>query len=276
MQKHLSGFSSPAVSSPSCEIKNELTFPPLSNNQSQPQQQPQQQQPQSFTEATKVTPKISQLSELEEQLSKIHQKPFTQQQQQQQQSQTHVPTYSEAVRQSPTTVQQPFPQQQQNNAIAPQQIQPPVVINSVASPIVNAATQPPSAQKIISRFSVSKVEEQKQVTPSPLQSQVPNVSKPLLSPEVEVINVQQQQLIQNTPIQMQSSVVVPTQAQAFFQQHQGGVVSKKRIFFLKFLFLFSSFYCLILCCAACLCLFRLFLMFFIPMENYNFYLKKCF
>lgn len=266
----MSGFSSPAVSSP-CEIKNELTFPPLPNNVNQQQsqqqqvaapiQQPQQQQQsQVYAEAAKVTPKISQLSELEEQLSRIHQKPFTQQQQQQpqqvqqsqpQQAQSHAPTsYSEAVRQSPTTVQQQFPPvtitQQQQPAI-PQQIQPPVALNSIPSPVVTSATpvsQPTSAQKTISRFQVSKVEEQKQaivnqpqLAPStPLSSQ--NLAKPLISPEVEqqVTNVIPQQVIQNTP-QMQPAITIPqaSQAQAFFQQHQGGVVSRK---FSRFFFFF--------------------------------------
>lgn len=205
----MSGFSSPAISSPSCEIKNELSFPPLPvANQQQPQQQQlltQQSQP----EAAKVTPKISQLSELEEQLSKIHQKPFTQTTQQQQQA----PSYSEAVRQSPTTVQQQFPQQQAPQIQNSNATQQPVVLNSTPTPIV-------SAQKV-SRFQVSKVEEQK-------AANLQQPTKPLLSPEIEVTNATQN--LQNTP-QLQTTITMqPSQAQAFFQQHQGGVVSGKYYF----------------------------------------------
>jgi hypothetical protein len=190
LQKHLSGFTSPAISSPSCEIKNELSFPPLPATSNQQQQQTiSQPVQQSQPEAAKGPPKG--LSDLEEQLSKIHQKPFIQQQQQQQQqpAQPH-PSYSEAVRQSPTTVQQQFP------------------------PVVNTITTatPTSAQKV-SRFQVSKVEEQKAAAAA---------VKPLLSPEIEV-NLMPSLQQPSLPIQM--GVPQSSQAQSFFQQHQGGVVS---------------------------------------------------
>lgn len=238
----MSGFNSPAVSSPSCEIKNELTFPSLPTNNQQPQQLQTAmlvQQSQNYTEvaaATKVTPKISQLSELEEQLSKIHQKPFSQSTQQQQLNQSHTTTYSDAVRQSPTTVQQQFPQTSVIQQAVPQ-TQPPVTLNSIASPVVTAVTS--SAQKGPSRFQVSKVEEQKQTILNQQQQQqtIPSPSTiNILKTEIEVTNMntqpilQTQQVFQNTP-QMQQpqppTIVQSSQAQAFFQQHQGGVVSKK-------------------------------------------------
>lgn len=207
-------------------------------NQPQQQQTPQpviQQQVITETTVPKVTSKISQLSNLEEQLSKIHQKPFTQPPAQQlQQAPAQAPSsYSEAVRQSPTTVQQQFPQttitQQQSAQLQP----PPVALTSFPSPVVSS---PASAQKV-SRFQVSKVEEQKQT----LLSQASPL-KPLLSPEIEVTNVNlQHQMTQQvfTPPQVQA-LPQSSQAQAFFQQHQGGVVSKK---FLLFPLLF---------CVACL------------------------
>lgn len=209
LQKHLSGVNSPSIASPSCEIKSELSFPPLPAS-IQVQQQPQSAPPQSQPESAKVTPKISELSVLEEQLSKIHQKPFTQPAQQQ----SPHPSYSEAVRQSPTTVQQQFPPQTVAPQVqsAPQQAS--IAVNASPSPVMTTTTQnqnqPASAQKV-SRFQVSKVEEQKAAVPQ--QHQL----KPLPSPEVEVQNVQVIQQVQ--PIQ-------PSQAQAFFQQHQGGVVSR--------------------------------------------------
>lgn len=207
LQKHLSGVNSPAIASPSCEIKSEY-FPPLpASIQANSQQQPQSSTP---AETPKVTPKISELSVLEEQLSKIHQKPFTQPAQQ-----SPHPSYSEAVRQSPTTVQQQFPTQ----AVAPQvqiatQQAPVVAINANPSPVVTPATQNQSANtQKVSRFQVSKVEEQKSTVPSQQQP------KALPSPDVEVQNVQNIPQVSPQPIQ-------PSQAQAFFQQHQGGVVSR--------------------------------------------------
>lgn len=192
------------------------------------QQQLPQATPQSQPESAKVTPKISELSVLEQQLSKIHQKPFTQPQPA---PQSPHPTYSEAVRQSPTTVQQQFPSQAVNPQIqiAPQQA--PVAINATPSPVVSSATQnlPASASKV-SRFQVSKVEEQKAAASSQPQS-----LKPLQSPEVEVPIIPQ---VSPQPIQ-------PCQAQAFFQQHQGGVVSTKYPFRLPSMlvsFIFNVFF----------------------------------
>lgn len=207
----MSGLSSPGIASPSCEIRSELTFPPLPHSDLQTQQQQQPQNVQS--ETAKVAPKISEFSVLEEQLSRIHQKPFNQPQPA---PQSPHPTYSEAVRQSPTTVQQQFPQQIVSPQVLslPQQV--PIIINSTSSPVVTVTSQntPASAQKV-SRFQVSKVEEQK-------QANLQQPSKPLLSPEVEVQNTNIQQ-VSPQPIQ-------PSQAQAFFQQHQGGVVCPLNIF----------------------------------------------
>jgi hypothetical protein len=202
----LSGVNSPSIASPSCEIKSELTFPPLpaSNQVQQPQSAPQSQ-----PESAKVTPKISELSVLEEQLSRIHQKPFTQPAQQ-----SPHPSYSEAVRQSPTTVQQQFPQQTvtQHVQSAPQQLPVSHIVNATPSPVVTATAQnPPASAQKVSRFQVSKVEEQKAVIS---MQQLP---KPLPSPEVEV---------QNANMQVSPQPIQPCQAQAFFQQHQGGVVSR--------------------------------------------------
>lgn len=268
------------------EIKNELHFPsqqqmqikqpiqqPMQNVQPILQQQPPQQQQQQ--EPVKVTPKISQLSELEQQLFKLHQKHQVPQQnttvvQQQQavpqqlpinipqqqvipsqmQQQQTFSTYSEAVRQSPT--QQPQ-MMVQNSA--------PIAINThVQNQQQQGIPQTPSvgsAPKVISRFSVSKVEEQRQMQqqsqqavaqqPQILQSQTQQViQRPpqMLSPEVEKnvnhIQVQQSQqqqhfqqqqpvisnMVQNIVSPMQQPVLQqPYQAQAFFQQHQGGVVS---------------------------------------------------
>lgn len=230
--------------------------------QQQPQivQQPvvvQQVIAETTTMTPKVTSKISQLSNLEEQLSKIHQKPFTQQPtqlQQQQQLQQHPSSYSEAVRQSPTTVQQQFPQttitQQQNV-----QLQPPVALSSIPSPVVTSQVSTPASAQKVSRFQVSKVEEQKATLVSQISiQQAVSPLKPLLSPEIEQqptnVNFQQQQpqqqqqmtqqMFTNTPqtLQMQA-LPQSSQAQAFFQQHQGGVVSKR---FPIPLFLFLSYF----------------------------------
>lgn len=303
----LSGFNSPAISSPSCEIRNELYFPPLPPQQQQQQQiVPQQQILQVHPEQAKIMPKISQLSELEQQLSKLHQRPVTQQTQQQTSSQ---PSYSEAVRQSPTTVQQQFPQQS-----IPQQIQStmptqqPVSQNLNSIPIASTQIQQSQTQvgsssdaKKVSRFQVSKVEEQKQQqqlqqqqqqilqnqqqvlqnqqqvlqnqfnqmqTHQAMQRQIVN------SPEVEMnLNYQQQmqqqhhQTQQNQPQQqlqpsqapihdaiispsfapVQQIVKQPSQAQGFFQQHAGGVVSKKfrsiKKYFLSFVLLVEHVVC---------------------------------
>lgn len=215
LQKHLSGITSPAIASPSCEIKSELSFPPLP---AATQTQQPQSAPPSQPETAKITPKISELSVLEEQLSKIHQKPFTQPAQH-----SPHPSYSEAVRQSPTTVQQQFPQQTVTPQISAPQQTSVSIINTTSLPVVSTAAQnvpAPSAQKV-SRFQVSKVEEQKSsIVPSGQQQ----TSKPLTSPDVETQNVQQ--LTPQQPIQ-------PSQAQAFFQQHQGGVVSKNSLYPLK-------------------------------------------
>jgi hypothetical protein len=234
LQKHLSGFNSPAISSPSCEIKNELSFPPLPAT-SNPQQQQQQtiSQPTQQLEVAKGPPKG--LSDLEEQLSKIHQKPFIQQQQQSS-PQPH-PSYSEAVRQSPTTVQQQFPLQTVVNQSAGQLQQPPVVLTSTPSPVVSATivTPTPSSAQKVSRFQVSKVEEQKAAAAAAV--------KPLLlSPEIEVNSLQQPPSL---PIQM--SVPQSSQAQSFFQQHQGGVVSVKQTLCLCLFLRSMPVYLLLMC-----------------------------
>lgn len=93
--------------SPSCEVRNELAFPSL------PPTQLQQQQSQ---EQTKAPPKISQLSELDQQLSKLHNQRTVLNQTQ--------PLYTDVVRQSPTTVQQVVVQTGGGQQVqAPSQIQ---------------------------------------------------------------------------------------------------------------------------------------------------------
>lgn len=240
LQKQLfSGVNSPAaVSSPSCEVKNELVFPSL------PAAQPQQ----SYQEPAKVTPKISQLSELDQQLSKLHnQRPVLSQPQGQQ---SMVQTYSEAVRQSPTTVQQQFSQPNFS-----QQIQAPLNLvqniqasNQVLSPIPLQSQAGDRARKL-SRFVISKVNEEPKAQPQSQQQQQLNQTQPLQqqvnqvqplsiprsivnSPENDLMPIQQPQ--QNA-IQSPSNVqpTAPSQgnqAQMFFQQHHGGVVSHLKLF----------------------------------------------
>lgn len=225
----MSGVNSPAaVSSPSCEVRNELVFPSLP----QAQQQQQQQLPSQMQEAAKVTPKISQLSELDQQLSKLHnQRPVLSQQQ----SLSMAQTYSEAVRQSPTTVQQQFVQSNINQQVqAPSQpVQSIQVTNQVLAPV---PSQPPIARKL-SRFLISKVTEEQPKANSPPQqinqnqqlqqqaSQVQPTNSIVNSPENDQQMSSQQNSVQSPSNSVQPMVPQQNQAQMFFQQHHGGVVS---------------------------------------------------
>lgn len=233
----LSGVNSPAaVSSPSCEVRNELVFPSLPPAQVQAPQQPQAHQ-----EQAKVTPKISQLSELDQQLSKLHnQRPVLAQPQGQQ---SMAQTYSEAVRQSPTTVQQQFAQPNVSQQVqAPSQatgqqaplnlVQNIQATNQVVTPVPlqSQATGGDPARKL-SRFVISKVSEEPKAQPQPHQQNLPlqqtqNIPKSTVnSPEIDQMQMQQQNAVQS-PSNVQP--VIPSQgnqAQMFFQQHHGGVVS---------------------------------------------------
>lgn len=196
---------SPTISSPSCEIKNELIFPslPLAQvPQSQPQEQP------------KAPPKISQLSELDQQLSKLHnQRPVL----------PHQQSYSDAVRQSPITVQQQVVPPNSNQPVqALSQAQRPSTPAQSADSAAPQSQIPPNAglERKLSRFVISKVSE-----PSPSQHQ-------------QTLNIQPPQHVQSQSIP-KSTVSSPDveqfqapsgtqqqQAQMFFQQNHGSVVSK--------------------------------------------------
>lgn len=246
LQKQLfSGVNSPApVASPSCEVRNELVFPSFQTAQPTPAPAPVLQQQQSYQEPAKVTPKISQLSELDQQLSKLHnQRPVLTQPQGQ--------TYSEAVRQSPTTVQQQFVQTNVSQQVqAPSQQMPinPVhniqAVNQVASPVPSQIQAPAAsdATKKFSRFVISKVNEEPKPQPQqqppqqqqqqqfvqnqPSQQQVNQVLKSVVNSPENDQQVQIQQNVAQSPGQVQQ--IVPSQqnqAQMFFQQHHGGVVS---------------------------------------------------
>lgn len=188
LQRQLhSGVNSPAaVSSPSCEVRNELAFPAL------PPTQLQQQQSQ---EQTKAPPKISQLSELDQQLSKLHNQRTVLAQTQPQ------PLYTDVVRQSPTTVQQPV-------------AQPPTSGQQVQVPSQAPAQLPtPAPMRKTSRFLISKV-------PDDLKAQPAAPKSIVSSPESE-----QQLAIPPQQNVVQSPATQTNQAQMFFQQHHGGVVS---------------------------------------------------
>ena len=258
--KIFSGVNSPAaVSSPSCEVKNELVFPslPPAQAQSQPQQQQQQQQQhqQSHQEPAKVTPKISQLSELDQQLSKLHNQRPVLSQPQGQQSMTQ--TYSEAVRQSPTTVQQQFaqpnttqqlqaPLQQVGQQMPLNLVQNIQASNQVLTPVALQSQPVGDPARKLSRFVISKVNEeskaqqlqqlqqtQQQLNQNqPLQQQINQVQpqsipKSVNSLEIDQMQMQQQQNAVQSPINVQP---IPAsqgnKAQMFFQQHHGGVVSR--------------------------------------------------
>lgn len=223
-KQFISGVNSPAaVSSPSCEVRNELVFPSLPQTQGSGQQQTQQSQP---PEATKITPKISQLLELDQQLSKLHnQRPVLTQQQ----SQSMSKTYSEAVRQSPTTVQQQIVQPNVNQQVqAPSQpVQNIQATNQVLSPV---PSQPPIARKL-SRFVISKVTEEQPKASSPPQQINQNQSQQTLQGQLanSIVNSsesdQQANIQQNLVQSPCNNVPQQNQAQMFFQQHHGGVVS---------------------------------------------------
>lgn len=206
----LSGVNSPAtISSPSCEVRNELVFPSLPATQSG--------QPQSVQEPAKATPKINHLSELDQQLSKLHnQRTVLPQQSQQPLTQT----YSEAVRQSPTTVQ-PLVTPVQN-------IQ---ATNQVVTPIPSQLQAPGAntTPRKLSRFVISKVSEeskaasQQQLNQSQqLQQQASQVTSKstVTSPESEQTMSSPTSSVQPTVPSQQN------QAQSFFLQHHGSVVSR--------------------------------------------------
>lgn len=151
----ISGVSSPApASSPSCEVRNELVFPSLPTVQPAPAQPPQPMQ-----EPAKVPPKISQLSELDQQLSKLHNsRPVLQGQMTQ--------TYSDAVRQSPTTVQ-PVP------VTSPAPSQPGGSAAKLSRFVISKVSEPPPAQQPaapnIPKSTVSSPENEQQPVPAPSQ-----------------------------------------------------------------------------------------------------------
>lgn len=226
-RQFLSGVNSPAVSSPSCEIRTELTFPSLPPTQQAPVVQQQQSQ-----EPVKVAPKISHLSELDQQLSKLHNQRTVLQQQQSLSQQTQ-PTYSETVRQSPTTVQQQFVQPSVSQQVqAPSQQIPPTPVQNIqaSNPVVSPAPsqQHAAPQRKLSRFVISKVSEESKAQQinqqQSSQGQPQGVLKSTVSsPENEQ---QMQNLVQspNSGVQ-QAFPSQQNQAQMFFQQHHGGVVS---------------------------------------------------
>lgn len=225
-KQFLSGGNSPAVSSPSCEVRSELTFPSLPPTQQTPVVQQQQSQ-----EPAKVA-KISHLSELDQQLSKLHNQ-RTVLQQQQSLSQQPQPTYSEAVRQSPTTVQQQIGQPNISQQVqAPSQQLPPTPVPNIqaSNPVVSPApTQMHAApQRKLSRFVISKVSEEskaQQATPQqPSQGQPQGVPKSQLSSPENEQQMQNQVQSPNSGVQ-QAFPSQQNQAQMFFQQHHGGVVS---------------------------------------------------
>lgn len=187
------------------------------------------------------------MSELDQQLSKLHnQRPVLSQQ-----PTSQPQTFSEIIRQSPTTVQQ--------------QIIPQSPAQSIQSVAQNNAQPTPTSQQLqtpataptrkLSRFMVSKVSEssepktqqqqppqiiqtqptQNVINPTPVvqQQQVQVIPKSTLnSPDndQQMINDQQMQLqrqIQQQQIQLQQQgqIIALQQAQNFFQQHQGGLVS---------------------------------------------------
>lgn len=223
----LSGVNSPAaVSSPSCEVRNELIFPSLPAAQTATPQQ----QPPTHPEPAKVTPKISQLSELDQQLSKLHnQRPVLPQPQGQM-----TQTYSEAVRQSPTTVQQQFAGQAFSGQVAsPAQSQTPASpggpVRKLSRFVISKVTEESKAQAQSEQVNQNQSINQNQQLQQQASQVQPQVAQKSIvnSPENpdQLMNIQQQ--LQNV---IQSANVQPTmpqqnQAQMFFQQHHGGVVS---------------------------------------------------
>lgn len=228
-RQFLSGGNSPAVSSPSCEIRTELTFPSLPPIQQAPVVQQQQSQ-----EPAKVAPKISHLSELDQQLSKLHNQ-RTVLQQQQSLSQQPQPTYSETVRQSPTTVQQQFVQPNVSQQVqAPSQQLPPTPVQNIqaSNPVVSPAPSQLHAapQRKLSRFVISKVSEESKAQQATTQQQQPSQGQPQGVPKSTVTSPENEQQMQNVVQSPNSGVqqAFPSQqnqAQMFFQQHHGGVVS---------------------------------------------------
>lgn len=213
----LSGVNSPAaISSPSCEIKNELIFPSLPTIQSQPAFQPAQQQTIPQQEQTKVAPKICQLTQLDQQLSKLHnqrtvlpQQPVTQ----------HAQTFSEAVRQSPTTVQPPPPAAVLNQPTALQQ-------NAQQQQVNNASPQTPSTMaRRPSRFMVSKVIEEAPKTQQPPQI-IQNIqTHNVLNPTPINLIQQHQQQSQTIP---KSTISSPDTDQQMQQRNQQQVVQPQQ------------------------------------------------
>lgn len=213
LQKALfSGVNSPAtISSPSCEVRNELVFPSLPTTQST------SVQPQSLQEPAKVTPKINHLSELEQQLSKLHiQRTVLPQQSQQPLTQT----YSEAVRQSPTTVQALVTPVQ--NIQATNQVVTPIP-SQVQAPVVN------TTPRKLSRFVISKVSDESKAA----SQQQPNQSQQLQQQASQVTSKSTVTSPENEQMRLSpTSSVQPTvpsqqnQAQSFFLQHHGSVVSR--------------------------------------------------
>lgn len=241
----LSGVNSPAaVSSPSCEVRNELMFPSLPVA---PTTTPQQQPPTTHQEPAKVTPKISQLSELDQQLSKLHnQRPVLPQPQGQM-----TQTYSEAVRQSPTTVQQQFAGQAFSGQVAsPAQLQTPASpggpVRKLSRFVISKVTEESKAQAQSEQVNQNQsINQNQQLQQQASQGQPQVAQKSIVnSPENPDQLMSSQQQLQNV---IQSANVQPTmpqqnQAQLFFQLHHGGVVSVciihklKRRFFLLTLF----------------------------------------
>lgn len=259
----MSGVNSPSTLSSPVVERSELVFPSLPPQQQQQQQPSGQQQPlqqqQSVQqpivqESSKGPLKISQLSELDQQLSKLHNQRPVLQQLQQQPPPPLTQTYSEAVRQSPTTV---LPQFFQPIQLAPNQMPG----NSPAQQ--NLGVDPGMVRKI-SRFQVKPVaEEMKQqqqqpqqyFQPQPIHIQQQPMQQPIQQQQQQPMQQQQQQQFQNavnspsndySNDQMQpkdgqnvlmqqqqqqqqpmTNYQMPTQqqqAQNFFSQHHGGSV----------------------------------------------------
>lgn len=242
LQKQImSGVNSPSTLSSPVVERSELVFPSLPPQQQQQsvQQQPIQQQA-IVQETSKGTLKISQLSELDQQLSKLHNQRPVLQQLQQQPIAPLTQTYSDAVRQSPTTVQPQFFQTIQQ---APNQMPG----NSSAQQTLGVQGDQGMVRKI-SRFQVNPVAEelkqqQQQQQQQFFQQQPVHIQQPMQqqqqfqnvvnSPNNDFTNDQMQPkegqnvMMQQQQQQPMTNYQMPTQqqqAQNFFSQHHGGSV----------------------------------------------------
>lgn len=236
----ISGVNSPAaISSPSCEIKNELLFPSLP---SQPSSQPM-----SLQDQAKVAPKVSQLSQLDAQLSKLHQRPVLSQQ-----AVNQAATFSEAVRMSPTTVQPAAVSIAAPTNVVQQQLavsNPPATSTQARRPsrfmvskVIEEAPKTQQPQQVAQNIPTQNIINQNQIiNPIPIQPQPQTIPKSTVtSPDTEQ-QIQQQRNQQQVLPPVQDPVVTSQQAQNFFIQHQGGLVSlffcmRHRLFIILYLF----------------------------------------